>query len=245
MYQQSLEGLKKPTAHIAVNRNRLKQYGDTIYLKDNTHFEIELFNPKTIKVLAKIHLNGVLISQGGIVLLPGQRFFLDRWLDEPRKFIFETYDVEDSASAKAAISENGKIRVEFYDEVLTDRNLLVNILKVNSDWTHGFQPSFNSDRVTNCCTYLISGQNNSLTDSTFRLNSIETGRAEKGDRSEQRFSYDSSAYSFNSTATYDIRILPESQKPVEVANIRNYCHSCGARIKNSSWKFCPQCGTKF
>ena len=39
------------------------------------------------------------------------------------------------------------------------------------------------------------------------------------------------------------RILPESQKPVESASIRNYCTDCGTRMKKQTWKFCPNCGS--
>ena len=106
MYHTTLNGWQQPTAHIAVNRNRLKQYGDKIYLKDKTHFEIELFNPKSIKILAKIYLNGVSISTSGIVIRPGQRVFLERWLDETKKFLFETYEVEDSKEEQEAIANN-------------------------------------------------------------------------------------------------------------------------------------------
>ena len=71
MYYQNIMGYTSPTANIAVNRNRLKSYGEKIYLKSGTHFEIELFNPKTTKVLAMISIDGVAISIAGIVIKPG------------------------------------------------------------------------------------------------------------------------------------------------------------------------------
>ena len=43
-------GLDGPTANIAVNRNRIKNYAERVYLKNGTHFEIELFNPKSTKI---------------------------------------------------------------------------------------------------------------------------------------------------------------------------------------------------
>lgn len=249
IYNTTNDGWKKPTANIAVNRNRLKHYGEKVYLKDGAHFEIELFNPKTIKVLAKIYLNGVQISSSGIVLLPGQRVFLERWLDEPKKFLFETYEVEDSTEAKEAIAKNGKVRVEFYDEnTMTFPQITTFTYDTYQgpipDWS---TPSYGGSTIN--CLYSSSIGSDSLganaSFSTNSLNSIETGRAEKGGSSNQKFAQDSSSYLMYCNHSCDLQILPESQKPVEVSSIRNYCHSCGTRIKNSSWKFCPTCGTQF
>lgn len=106
----------QPTAHITKNRGRLKTYGSNVYLKDGSNFEIELFNPKSISVLAKIKINGALVSESGIVVKPGQRVYLERFLDVSKKFLFETYEVEDTAVSNLAIANNGKIEVSFYDE---------------------------------------------------------------------------------------------------------------------------------
>ena len=115
-------GLNLCSATITKGKNRLKVYKDSntgkdqFFLNDGEEFEIELFNPKTSPVLARISINGKRISERGIILNPGQRVFLERFLDSPEKFKFLTYQVEDSKEAKKAIVENGKIKVEFYDE---------------------------------------------------------------------------------------------------------------------------------
>jgi hypothetical protein len=249
MYYKTIAGSVSPSANIAVNRNRLKSYGEKIYLKSGTHFEIELFNPKTTNVLAKIYLEGFAISSAGIVIKPGQRVFLERWIDTPKKFLFETYEVDSpgfhlTAEIANAIKENGKIKVEFYDQYLPS-NL--------STWTYGQpngQPIYGG--TTQNQVYFnslvggsnnITGQNSSITTST-TLTSLETGRTEKGEDSNQGFVNDDSSYNSWTCATRHIQILPESQKPVEVADLRNYCTNCGTRHKKSSWKFCPNCGTK-
>lgn len=110
-----------PTANIAVNKSRLKVYKNagslpTYYLQKGQEFSIELANPTTDVVLAKVILNGKPISQGGLVLNPGQRIYLERYLDVAKKFLFDTYEVSGSAEMKAAIADNGDIRVEFYRE---------------------------------------------------------------------------------------------------------------------------------
>lgn len=110
-----------PTANIAVNKSRMKVYNKkgempTYYLQSGQEFQIEIFNPTTDVVLAKITLNNQLISQGGLVLNPGQRVFLDRYLDVAKKFKFDTYEVANTKEVKKAIENNGDVKVEFYRE---------------------------------------------------------------------------------------------------------------------------------
>ena len=124
---------KVPTANIAVNKSRLKVYkknGDlpTYYLQKGQEFQIELFNPTTDTILAKITLNGNVISQGGLVLNPGQRVFLDRYLDVAKKFLFDTYEVANTEEVKEAIVNNGDFKVQFYRELKTrPRNPILNV----------------------------------------------------------------------------------------------------------------------
>ena len=110
-----------PTAGIAVNKSRMKLYKNAgklpvYYLQSGQEFQIELFNPTSDVVLAKIILNGKSISQAGLVLRPGQRVFLDRYLDVAKKFLFDTYEVSNTTEVKKAIEDNGDIKVEFYRE---------------------------------------------------------------------------------------------------------------------------------
>ena len=121
MKQTMLVSNKVPTANIAVNKSRLRVYNHvgnlpTYYLQKGQEFEIELFNPTSDVVLAKISLNGNTISQGGLVLNPGQRVFLDRYLDVAKKFLFDTYEVGKSAEVMEAIKDNGDFKVEFFRE---------------------------------------------------------------------------------------------------------------------------------
>jgi len=122
MKQSILAPTKKvPTANLAVNRSRIKIYNKqgempTYYLQKGQEFQIELFNPTTEVVLAKIILNGKAISQGGLVLNPGQRVFLERYLDVAKKFLFDTYEVANTNEVKEAIENNGDFKVEFFRE---------------------------------------------------------------------------------------------------------------------------------
>jgi hypothetical protein len=123
MKKQMISGTSNtvPTANIAVNKSRIKVYNTkgempTYYLQSGQEFQIEIFNPTTEVVLAKITLNNKALSQGGLVLNPGQRVFLDRYLDVAKKFLFDTYEVANTNEVKKAIENNGDVKVEFFKE---------------------------------------------------------------------------------------------------------------------------------
>jgi hypothetical protein len=121
MYKNNYAAPAVPTANIAVKKSRIKLYTKnvempTYYLEKGQEFQIELFNPTSDVLLAKIILNGKAISQGGLVLNPGQRVFLDRYFDVAKKFLFDTYEVSNTTEVKKAIENNGDIKVEFYRE---------------------------------------------------------------------------------------------------------------------------------
>lgn len=109
-----------PTANICINKSRVKIYDKEsdpkVYLTNQSEFQIELFNPTSDTILAKIQLNGNQISQGGLVLRPGERVFLERYLDVAKKFKFDTYEVANTAEVRKAIEDNGDFKVEFYRE---------------------------------------------------------------------------------------------------------------------------------
>jgi hypothetical protein len=255
-------GSSNPQAWIAIQKNRQKVYSSNgnsqVYLKDGQEFQIELFNPTQTKYLVKFKINGNYQSQRGLVLNPGQRYFLDRFIDEDRKLGFSTYEVENSKQAKQAIEKNGLLEVEFYAEVVYKNPFTLQ--GSTSTWTYyGNQGSGGNywlngfgGTITNCgsgstTTSIGNGVSFTNCSSTSTLTSdvsIETGRVEKGEKSNQSFS--ESFDSFNSWISFStkVQILPRSQKPAETSEIRSYCTGCGSRNKKQNWKFCPNCGTK-
>jgi hypothetical protein len=108
-----------PVAFVTKNRQRIKQYnGTTVYLNNGDEFEIELFNPTINKVMAKIDLNGISIGPG-VVLRPGERVFLERYLSEAKKFLYSTYEVDgDNSDVQKAIANNGDVAIKFYSEYI-------------------------------------------------------------------------------------------------------------------------------
>ena len=98
------------------DRGRLSIKNGKCFLEDNSYFEIELFNPLTVSALADIKLNGQSISKTGLVVKPGQRIYLDCFIDDRKKFKFSTYEIENSGEALDATQNNGLLEVFFYKE---------------------------------------------------------------------------------------------------------------------------------
>lgn len=128
---------QKPTARIGVNKN-LVPTGTNVYLKSGQEFEIELYNPTQHNVLAKIYINGEAVSDSGLIIKPGRREWLERYIDKPRKFKFDTYEVEaGNSDVKAAIKNNGSIKVEFYKEKTKNDG---NYLLLDGSWNNWNKP---------------------------------------------------------------------------------------------------------
>lgn len=108
----------KPGAWIVSpqDKGRKQIKSGKVFLKDKEEFEIELFNPLTVSVLADIKLNGQSVSKTGLVVKPGQRVYLDCFIDDRKKFKFSTYEIENSSEALDATQNNGVLEVFFYKE---------------------------------------------------------------------------------------------------------------------------------
>lgn len=255
----------KPTAHITRGKNRLKGYNDTFYLKDGSNFEIELYNPTQGRVLAKISLNGVSVSAGGIVINPGQRVFLERFIDEDRKFEFSTYWVGKTDLDKKAIEHNGLVEVAFFQEAgspswapywggLTstgsplffttgaNASYPINDGMTHTNYLNNLLTPIGSSDVKS--SLVFDGSASSTYTSNASPKRTQTGRVEKGERSDQVLETAHGTFSQLILAACSFKLMPENQKTVEAGEIRNYCSGCGTRIKKSSWKFCPSCGTQ-
>jgi hypothetical protein len=261
----------EPCAYITTQKQRVKQNGENVYLKNNTEFELELFNPLQTTILAKIKLNGNYISSNGLVLKPGQRVFLERYLNEARKFKFETYEVDGrSSEVREAIQNNGSVEVEFYLEYVQPISNPIWITSNNYPYYSGGLNTFTTSS-SNINTYysntsLNIGGSNSLgtlslgnssdiksisktpqIKSSLRsrsLKKMETGTVEKGGNSNQSFT--TIDKTFNTFYTYKStwKILPFSQKNIEIDEIKRYCPGCGTKVKKTSHKYCYNCGTK-
>jgi hypothetical protein len=289
MYYQTKTGT--PCAYITKDRKRLKQFGQTVYLNNGDEFELELFNPSSTTVLAKIKLDGSYISGGGIVLKPGQRVFLERYLDDARKFKFETYEVDGTSNEVLdAIAGNGDVVIDFFDEykqpvwnnpityyggsfggpTYTTYGSHTNIgggatfttTNVNYSSTNTSGVNFNTTSMSNtfegpnkrdflrsATSRLKKSKGNSRSEVTMdgmlSMDSIETGRVEKGGSSDQSFKTVDKTFNHYTCTTSIWKILPVSQKVFEKQDLKVYCVNCGKKRKKDSDKFCSSCGNKF
>ena len=104
---------------LAVGKSLLKEYKTsectrTVYLNDGDEFQIQLFNPETTEIGAEIFIDNEPLSNI-IILNPGERMWLERYTDKPKKFKFKVYTVDgDSKAVEKAIAHNGEIKIKFY-----------------------------------------------------------------------------------------------------------------------------------
>ena len=230
-----------PQAFVAVCKNRQKIYGaNTIYLADKQEFGFEFFNATSDNLMVRISINGKPISTQGLVLRPGVHDYLERYIDEDRKFLFETYTVDgDSEAVKKAIQENGDIRIEFFREKQNPRpthtpyiwnNLRVkghqgyhgsgNVLYSKSlGDTAGYHMNMmdmNSEVRCSSDSIDFAPEENArgFAGSLSKSKKIETGRVEKGSNSNQSFVFDNTTFNLYYTWRSSWTILPDSQKPI-------------------------------
>lgn len=244
------------TASIAVKGNKIKSYNGNFYLKNGQEFEIDLQNFTKDIVAAQLFMNGKAISQSLLVMKPGQKVLLTRYLDEAKKFLFETYKVDGSTETQKAIEDNGNIEVKFYKEKPIPQPTTY---RVDNLWGYNF-PSM-SDTIcytANGSTLIgqytnsisksfkskssdISGQSVSFDKMSF-VPDVETGRVEKGGYSDQKFKNFIGDFEYYPFQTIKLKLLP---KPLTVNDLAGYCVECGTKNRKGNYKFCPKCGTKF
>ena len=232
---------KDELAKIAISKNLIKEYKSsnserTVYLNDGTEFQIYLKNPYQTHLGIKISVNNKSIGNM-LVLRPGQSFWLDRFINENRKFLFNTYEIENTAEMKYAVNNNGRVEIEFYHE-REEKQMQSNIPKI-VDLTH-----YNDINTVTCQSKL----NDHITIRKSVLRSldatIETGRVEKGGHSNQEFEYCDIDFVHIPFKIERIQILPNSRKQISVEETRRkYCSQCGKKVSPKD-KFCSNCGAK-
>lgn len=267
---------------IAVNKSLLKEFfvnsQRTVYMNNGSEFQIQIFNPYTYSISASISINGVDMPNQ-LVIKPGQRIWLERYLNEARKFLFETYEVNgESKQVENAIKHNGVIEIKFYKEKNQNNIYIASASIPSTTWTY-FNDCLNVPTDVSSNTYSSNaltatlGADNNLSMSSAKLcssfvandvsdsikytstksasnrsmtksKSIETGRIEKGNYSNQKFQTVYNDFEYFPFSTESIHILPQSVKPVYANDLKKiYCTNCGRKL-NNKFKFCPYCGAK-
>jgi hypothetical protein len=257
----------EPKAWIVSSKDRGRKSikKGKVFLKNKESFEIELFNPLKDSVLADIKLNGKSISKSGLVLRPGQRFYLDCFIDDKKKFVFNTYEIDsnDEESVKAT-EKNGLLEVFFYkEEVITLDNWKKKFDRIIVEkWYPYYYPynpypyyptqptiwygntcgTANITLGSSCTTLNLNSTSNTATtnasytsgvdlsnlniggnlnNTMMNVNSMETGRVEKGEKSSQKFTEIDMDFEKNYISSTIIQILPESRKPIELKDVKS------------------------
>ena len=213
---------------IAVNKSLLKEFlvnsQRTVYMDNGSEFQIQIFNPYTYSIAASISINGIEMSNQ-LVIKPGQRIWLERYLNEARKFLFETYEVNgESKQVENAIKNNGVIEVKFYKEKEQNNIYITSASTPSTSWTYFNNcldyPNYTADNLSLSApsTQLYSSSTiNAVSYSGGAIpksKSIETGRIEKGNYSNQKFQTVYNDFEYWPFTTESIHILPQSAKPV-------------------------------
>ena len=229
----------KVQAYVSVNKNRLKIYEDNkYYLSNNTNFEIELVNNDDKKYLVEIYLNEH--SIGSIVIGANSHNYLERYIDDNRKFQFNTFEIDNVEETEEARERNGSIQIYFYPQITS----YPKVSFCYSSFTNGpfTNNLFINSPLTNTPVDTCYSSSSTNTIDTYSSNTIETGRINEGENSNQTFTYSSNSFKDKSVYSLDYQILPISLKPYE--GIKTYCSECGTKIRHQNWKYCTNCGTK-
>lgn len=256
-------------AKLAINKSLLKEFGNdrTVYLNDGEEFQIQLFNPYDYVIGARIKINGEMMSYNYLMIRPGERVWLDRYIDNAQKMKFHTYETENSAAGQYATRNNGVVEIEFHREVRCYENPNISIWdgrKLVQPWytdtLYGSAAnmslkanceSFSDNAIQTLCSSVTQVDKNEVNDACATAayanktsQSIETGRIEQGGYSDQKFNTINTDFEYFAFSTETIHILPMSRKPVTSNDLKKiYCHECGRKIK-SGFKYCPFCGAQ-
>lgn len=293
--------------------DELKTYqGNDIFLNNGDEFQIRLFNPLSEKIGAQVSINGKTPNRL-LVLNPGEVVDVDRFIDEQRRMIFETYQYDDgNSAAKSAVANNGIVQINFHKEFVPVQwpvynntvtttfpfsggsNTYATLHNTGGMGTVGLAGSAgtygNSSTLTSNCFHLsaditldmnanITSDNNivSTPNSSFSAPGVycmdrdlsfvsdnqpqyksksptsrklsksmlkETGRVEKGEKSDQRFKSVDIQFETYAFHTIIYHLKPMSEKNSYIKEVREYCTTCGYRLRNDKWMFCPKCGER-
>jgi hypothetical protein len=260
-------------AKIAINKSLLKEYSNSsneriVYMNDDTEFQIQIFNPYSYVIGVSISFNENQQSTSNLLVLkPGERVWLDRYLDNESKLLFSTYKVNNSKAVQNAIQNNGKLTIKFFKERTNNdysiyvSNINVASTQANPAWYDttwyensnalttgtidmGTTTTATSSDISYSTASTVTCYNNYLSTSSSESNKIETGRIEKGSHSNQKFTNTYKDFEYWPFATEIIKIMPSSTKPINSSDLqKRYCSNCGRKL-NQKFKFCPYCGAK-
>lgn len=257
-------------AKIAIDKSFLKEYKKvnlrTVYMNDGDEFQIQLFNPTQGTITARIRINNEWMPHE-IIIMPGQRLWIERYTHTPKKFKFITYDVNKSDAVQNAIRYNGDIYIEFrreqkmrhntytlsldypYSNIHDWNNTIPNTITTTTGDINGYTSNITDTWVTSTLLAQSSCDTTNIANFSCKTrgvepNKCETGRISQGSYSDQGVTYSHCDTEYTPFSVAHFKILPMSQKPVTASDMKKiYCTNCGRRL-NTKYRYCPYCGHK-
>jgi len=202
-------------------------FNDTVFLPNDTEFEIEFFNKSSRTVCPDITINGEHLKSSPVVY-NAQKFILKDFIEVNKKLLFRIYKVDaNDEDVKKAIKENGVISIKYYYEKIekdTDRIFL------SVDITSDISEDLNKP---------IGGKPHYAPSLASSPKTMDTGKIMKGSDSGMKYKDIEIELDFSVFETQIIKILPESKKP----GFFN-CPKCNNSSKIDA-NYCEICGFKY
>lgn len=215
-------------AKLAINKSLLKEYSNSsneriVYMNDGTEFQIQVFNPYSYVIGVSFEFNNHNNTSQLLVLRPGERVWLDRFLDNESKLLFSTYQVGASKEVQEAIKDNGNLCIKFYKEREN---------KPQVSYTKIYQPyDWNAKPLETIDVYYSKIGNSYCLDNNSNINCASSANfcgavdcSLSLDSSITQASAASTYTSCSSSASTKSKLLPKS-KSIETGRIEKGSHS--------------------
>lgn len=243
MYQEKL------VASIKANGKILREFNhDTVYVPYGTEYTILLKNLNTIKCLINVFIDSKAVTEGGLVLRPGQELELERSivnnnLDEGNKFKF-VERTERIEKHRGQNIEDGFVRVDFQWEKQDYSNLYSTMIERPPIWkSNVLRSTGNNDFIgTSLCSDRDIGISCSVQNYSNDIGITVPGSISKQKFQEaERFNVETIRHSFLFRLLGETADNESIRTPVTTKH-KPVCVTCGTKNKATA-KFCSECGT--
>lgn len=187
-----------PQCELLVNKQKRKFYGkkkNKLYLNDGDYIQISIFNSSYDRIGVQLEFNNN-IEEKMVIINPGQKILLDRFVDTKKKIKYSTYIVDgNDDNVKESIKFNGNIILHFWKEKIQSYYYNIN-LPNNTNWSSG---SYLTNTTISDAPFDLTTSSNCTFNDGLSCNSYqerkhkrkrfkmkETGRIEKGEKSKQK-----------------------------------------------------------
>lgn len=234
---------------IIVNGNEQRIVNDTVYIPFGTEYAIRVRNNNDVRAQFGLEIDG-LENPDRFVIGPHETVTIERFLEGNLKngSRFKFVSENNAAVQNPGSSQNGKIRVKFWKE-------LIPLAPTPTHW--GYKRSrpwiWTSDdsirySTTSTTPFLMNASANSVVDayadSVFGscVNDSQIGATIEGSKSNQEFT---------TVSRFPVEFVPtvleltlRGATPAEINSKVKYCSQCGTKTTKNA-NYCSSCGEKF